>query len=232
MSLGCLDEHEDQYGNVYQKGALIGLCLDILLREHTKGTMGMKDMMAMLSKEYGKNVSFKDAELFDKIASLSTPKVREFFKRYVEGSEPLPLEELLGKVGITYKTNVTIKEISLGGAAMGYNQETDKIYVMDTGNMDEFGKSLGYKNNDDIISINGVKIGADNINTEITRLKKTLKVGDKVEVVVSREEKGKKKNVTLKSKAMEVEKTKKYLIEFNPSATPEQLSQQKFWLSK
>jgi predicted metalloprotease with PDZ domain len=170
--------------------------------------MGMKDMMAMLSKEYGKNVSFKDAELFDKIASLSTPKVREFFKRYVEGSEPLPLEELLGKVGITYKTNVTIKEISLGGAAMGYNQETDKIYVMDTGNMDEFGKSLGYKNNDDIISINGVKIGADNINTEITRLKKTLKVGDKVEVVVSREEKGKKKNVTLKSKAMEVEKNK------------------------
>ena len=26
MSLGCLDLHEDQYGNVYQKGALIGLC--------------------------------------------------------------------------------------------------------------------------------------------------------------------------------------------------------------
>ena len=34
LSLGCLDEHESQYGNVYQKGALIGMCLDILLRDN------------------------------------------------------------------------------------------------------------------------------------------------------------------------------------------------------
>jgi hypothetical protein len=51
-------------------------------------------------------------------------------------------------------------------------------------------------------------------------------------VVVSREEKGKKKSITLKSKAMAIEKTKKYLIEFNANATPEQLSLQKSWLSK
>src|SRR5690606_14619859 len=121
--------------------------------------------------------------------SLSTPKIREFFKKYVEGSEPLPLEELLGKVGVTFKTNVTVKEVSLGGVAMSYNPETDKIFVMDTGNMDAFGKALGYKNNDDIISINGVNIGPDNVNAEISRLKNTLKTGDKVEVVVSREEK-------------------------------------------
>lgn len=231
MSLGCLDEHEKQYGNVYQKGALIGMCLDILLREYSKGEMGMKDMMAMLSKEYGKNVSFKDEELFDKIASLSSPKIREFFKMYVEGESSLPLEELLNKVGITYKTNVTVKEVSMGGASMSYNEEIDKIYVVDTGNMDEFGKSLGYKNNDIINSINGVEITADNVKTELARLKNTLKEGDKIEVVVGREVKGKSKNVTLKSKAMLVEKTKKYFIEFNPSATPEQLTLQKAWLN-
>ena len=231
MSLGCLDEHEKQYGNVYQKGALIGMCLDILLRDYSKGEMGMKDMMAMLSKEYGKNVSFKDEELFDKIASLSFPKIREFFKMYVEGESSLPLEELLNKVGITYKTNVTVKEVSMGGASMSYNEEIDKIYVVDTGNMDEFGKSLGYKNNDIIYSINGVEITADNIKTELARLKNTLKEGDKIEVVVGREVKGKSKNVTLKSKAMLVEKTKKYFIEFNPSASPEQLTLQKAWLN-
>lgn len=231
MSLGCLDEHEKQYGNVYQKGALIGMCLDILLREYSKGEMGMKDMMAMLSKEFGKNVSFKDEELFDKIASLSSQKIREFFKMYVEGESSLPLEELLNKVGITYKTNVTVKEVSMGGASMSYNEEIDKIYVVDTGNMDEFGKSLGYKNNDIIYSINGVEITADNVKTELARLKNTLKEGDKIEVVVGREVKGKSKNVTLKSKAMLVEKTKKYFIEFNPSATPEQLTLQKAWLN-
>lgn len=231
MSLGCLDEHEKQYGNVYQKGALIGMCLDILLREYSKGEKGMKDMMAMLSKEYGKNVSFKDEELFDKIASLSSQKIREFFKMYVEGESSLPLEELLNIVGITYKTNVTVKEVSMGGASMSYNEEIDKIYVVDTGNMDEFGKSLGYKNNDIIYSINGVEITADNVKTELARLKNTLKEGDKIEVVVGREVKGKSKNVTLKSKAMLAEKTKKYFIEFNPSATPQQLTLQKAWLN-
>jgi len=231
MSLGCLDEHENQYGNVYQKGALIGLCLDILLREHSKGEMGMKDMMAILSKEYGKTVSFKDEELFDKIASLSSPKIREFFKLYVEGEEPLPLEELLNKVGITYKTDVKIKEISMGGASMSYNQETDRIYVVDTGNMDEFGKALGYKNNDNIISFNGTEITPDNVKEEMARMKKILKEGDKVEVVVQREVKGKAKNVTLKAKAMSVEKSKKYFIEFNSAATSEQLTLQKAWLN-
>src|SRR5690606_26700770 len=37
MSLGALDAHQDQYMNVYNKGALIGLCLDILIREQTSG---------------------------------------------------------------------------------------------------------------------------------------------------------------------------------------------------
>lgn len=231
MSLGCLDEHEDQYGNVYQKGALIGLCLDILLREYSSGKIGMKDMMAMLSKEYGKNVSFKDNELFDKIASLSTPKIRDFFKNYIEGDKPLPLEELLAKVGIIYKTNVTIKEITMGGAALSYNQETEKIYVVDTGNLDEFGKSLGYNNNDNIISINKVAITVDNVQDEFFKLKTTLKAGDKVEVVVEREVKGKLKNVTLKSKAILIEKSKKYSIEFNKEITPEQLLLQKYWLN-
>lgn len=231
MSLGCLDEHEKQYGNVYQKGSLIGLCLDILLREQSNGKLGMKDMMETLSKEYGKTVSFKDEELFDKIASLSSPKVREFFKLYVEGGNPLPLEELLNKVGITYKTNIKIKEISMGGASMSYNQDTDKIYVVDTGNMDDFGKTLGYKVNDNIISINGTEITPDNVQSEMLRLKKELNEGDKIEVVVRREVKGKARNVALKAKAMKVEKTKKYLLEFNQNASTEQLTLQKSWLN-
>lgn len=231
MSLGCLDKHENQYGNVYQKGALIGLCIDILLRENSNGKIGLKDMMAMLAKEYGKNISFKDDELFDKIASLSSPKIREFFKRYVEGETALPLEELLAKMGITYKTNVIVKEISMGEASLDYNEETDKIYVVDTGNLDEFGKSLGYNNNDNIISVNGVAITVENVQEEFLRLKKTLKEGDKVEVEVEREVKGKIKKVTLKSKAVTVEKSKKYLIEFNNESSPEQLSLQNFWLN-
>ncbi|MBL4592546.1 MAG: peptidase M61 [Flavobacteriales bacterium] len=232
MSLGCLDEHENQYGNVYQKGALIGLCLDILLRDQSNGKVGIKDMMAMLSKEYGKDISFDDEKLFDKIAELSSPEIRSFFTKYVEGENELPLEDLLSRVGVTYKKDVTLKEISLGGVLLSFNPETQRLFIADMGNINEFGKSLGYKTNDELISVNGVEINIDKVQEQMDDYKKNTKQGDKVEVVVARKVKGKMKTKKLKAKAILVEKTKKYLIEFNDDATQEQLQLRDAWLGQ
>jgi len=186
----------------------------------------------MLSKEYGKYKSFKDKELFDKIAQLSSPKIREFFTKYVEGSQPLPLKEILAKVGITYQKNAKVKEISMGGVALGFNRESNRLYVMDIGSMDNFGKKLGFKVNDELIAINGVTLTNDNMQDELDKFKTTTKIGDKVTITVARKTKGVTKNKKLKAKAISVEKTKKYYIAFNPSATKQQLQLQKAWLNQ
>ncbi|MDX5422381.1 MAG: peptidase M61, partial [Hymenobacteraceae bacterium] len=89
MSSGVLDKYEKEYANVYQKGALIGLVLDVRLRELSQGKYGLRDLMLDLSKTYGKNNAFKDNELFDKITELTYPEIRELFTRYVEGATPL-----------------------------------------------------------------------------------------------------------------------------------------------
>ena len=232
MSFGCLDEHESQYGNVYQKGALIGLCLDILLRDQSKGKVGIKDMMAKLSMEYGKYKSFSDDKLFDKITELSFPEVRSFFTQHVEGSEELPLESLLSKVGITFKKDITIKEISLGGVSLSYNPETQRLFVADMSNINAFGKSLGYKTNDELIAINGVEIDMSKVQEQMNDFKKNTKPGDKIEIQISRKEKGKVKRKKLKAKAVLVEKNKKYLIEFNEQATEEQIQLRNAWLGQ
>ncbi|MDF1672681.1 MAG: peptidase M61 [Vicingaceae bacterium] len=232
MSLGCLDEHEGQYGNVYQKGALIGLCLDILLRDKTDGKMGTKDLMAKLSETYGKYISFEDEKLFDKIAELTVPETRDFFTNYVEGSKELPFEELFTKVGIIFKKNITVKEVSLGGVLLSFNPETQRLFIADMGSADEFGKALGYKTNDEILSVNGVEIDMDSVQDQLAEYRKNTLPGDKVEVIVARKEKGKYVNKKLKSKAVLVEKKKSYLIEFNPDATPEQLKLRKAWLGQ
>jgi predicted metalloprotease with PDZ domain len=92
MSAKVLDEHEKEYGNVYQKGALIGMALDIQLRDLSDGKYGLVDLMQDLAKTYGKGKPFKDDELFDKITELTYPEIRTFFARYVEGNERLPLQ--------------------------------------------------------------------------------------------------------------------------------------------
>lgn len=232
MSLGCLHEHENQYGNVYQKGALIGMCLDILLRDKTNGEMGVKDMMAKLAETYGKYISFEDDELFDKIAELTVPETRPFFAKYVEGNNELPFEELLAKVGIIFKKDITVKEVSLGGVLLSFNPETQRLFIADMGSVDEFGEALGYKTNDELVSINGEAIDVDKVQDQIAEFKKNTKPGDKVEIVVARRDKGEYKNKKLKAKAVLVEKHKSFLIEFDPNATPEQLKLRKAWLGQ
>lgn len=232
MSLGCLDEHESQYGNVYQKGALIGLCLDVLLRDNSDGKIGMKDMMDMLSKEYGKYKSFKDEELFDKIAKLSSLEIRTFFTDYVEGTASLPLADLLNRVGITFKEDVTVKEITLGGIGLSYNPETKRVFVAGVGEMNAFGKDMGFLLNDEIVSLNGEIVDVNKVQEQLENYKNKIKEGDKVEVVVSRESKGKRKNKTLKAKALLVEKHHNYLIEFNKEATEKQIQIRNAWLGQ
>ena len=232
MSKGCLDEHENQYSNVYQKGALIGMCLDILLREQSKGKMGMKDLLSKLSQTYGKDKSFKDNELFDKIAELTSPEIREFFTNYVEGEKELPFKELFDKVGIIFKKDVKVKEISLGGALLSFNSQSQRLYISDTGNLDEFGKSLAYKTNDELVSINGVELIMDKIQDQLSDFKKNTKEGEKIEIVVARRKKGQMKNVKLKAKAIAVEKKKKFFLEFNNKANEQQVMLRKAWLGQ
>jgi predicted metalloprotease with PDZ domain len=95
-------ERQDQYYNFYLKGALVSLCLDIRLRELSAGKYGTQEMMRDLSKRYGKNQPFKDDELFDVITAMTFPEIRAFFRDYVEGAVPLPLEAYLAKAGIEF----------------------------------------------------------------------------------------------------------------------------------
>ncbi len=231
LSLGCLDEHIDQYDNVYVKGALIGLCLDILLREESNGEMGMKDMMNMLSDEYGKDKSFKDEELFDKITELSGPGVRTFFKEYVEGSKSLPLDSILDKVGVDCRENVKYTTFSLGFKSLGYNPKTERYFIIEKG-MDEFAKDLGYKINDELVSVNGKKLDQSNLRKVWKEYNANAKEGDKIKIVVARKKKDGYKNIKLKAKARTIEKTKKYVVEFNENATEKQLKLRKSWLGQ
>ena len=95
-------ERQDQYYNFYLKGALVCLCLDIRLRELSEGKYGTRDLMRDLSKKYGKDTPFRDQELFDVITSMTFPDIRAFFRDYVEGAQPLPLEQYLTKAGIRF----------------------------------------------------------------------------------------------------------------------------------
>lgn len=92
--------YKRNYPNVYQKGALIAMCLDILIREESGGSRGLLWLIKELSEKYGKNNPFHDNLLFDEITKLTYPSVGTFLKIHIEGAEPIPYKEYFEKVGL------------------------------------------------------------------------------------------------------------------------------------
>lgn len=94
-------KHSNDYMNVYAKGALINLCLDIELRELSKGKYGVQNLVSDLTNKYGKNKPFHDDDLFKDIYELTGyPEVKHFIENHIEGTQKLPLVETLQKVGL------------------------------------------------------------------------------------------------------------------------------------
>lgn len=222
-------EYEDQYGNVYEKGALIGMCLDLILLNESEGKYDLQNLMRDLSKEYGKTKSFKDAELFDKIESLTYPSVGEFLRTYVSDNNRLPFSEILAYAGIEFAETKTVEQITLGGIQLQLNEERE-IVISDLSQVNEFGKAIGYEAGDVLVSINGTEVTLANAQEVIENYTNTTEAGDKVKVVVKREIKGKKKEKKLKAKAIAIEREEKYFLQKSDQATAKQLAIRKAWL--
>jgi len=101
MSKNILEQpYEPNYANVYEKGALINMCLDIILREKSNGEKSMLWLMKELSKKYGTDVPFEDDALFGEIVSITYPEVDAFLKQHVIGDTPIDYEVYFEKVGL------------------------------------------------------------------------------------------------------------------------------------
>ena len=94
------DSGQAQYGNIYMRGALTAGLLDIRLLELSGGSRGLQDLIADLTRKYGKRRAFPEATLVDTLVAMTYPEIRDFFDRYVWESERLPIAEYYGKLGI------------------------------------------------------------------------------------------------------------------------------------
>ncbi len=232
MSAGALDEHKDEYRNVYQKGALIGLCLDIMIRSESGGRQGWQDVINKLLQKYGKDRSFKDDELFGDIEALTSPKVREFLDTYVDGNNRIPYDKYLSMIG--FKVESTPYQVAdIGGVQMGFNSTTFRLKINKLMNPDnEFIKSLGLKEGDELVSFNGKQINYMNARDMFGSPNNIIKPGDKFELVVARESGGKSEQVTLKSTIKDTKTEYEFSVTETKDKTADQELLMKSWLGK
>jgi predicted metalloprotease with PDZ domain len=222
-----------QYGNVYEKGALIGMCLDILLRDLSNGTYGTQNLMKDLSGKYGKNRSFNDEDLFNDIEKFTYPEVGDFLRKYVGGTSPLPMADILARVGIAFSKENVSYEFTLGNPDLNYNERTKRIYVDSNKDLDEFGKALGYKEGDELYTLNGKELSVQKIKETIGDYYASVNEGDKVTIEVYRPKKifkRKYKLVPLTATARKVKVVRKNQIELMPNITEKQKATMRSWI--
>ena len=165
MSANILEEpYKAAYTNVYEKGALIGMCIDLIIRENSNGEKGILDMMKALSNKYGVDKAFNDDDLFKDIAGFTYPAVSEFIAKHVEGTTPIDYTAFFNKVGLSMqsaetKTGYLMKDMQT--PYISVDPKTKEVFFLTDTNT--FLTKLGVKPDDRLVSIDGTAYDLKNV---------------------------------------------------------------------
>ncbi len=151
-------DNQKLFPMIYQYGPLNALCLDILLREESDGEMGLLEMVYDLMGRYGPSRPFDDAELCGVIEESSSKAVGDYCETYILGSERVPLEEYLPKIGWKFLDSTVTQELSFGVDFQMKKSKPDSIVIKPSD-----GNPLAVMEGDVLIAVNGVELTTGNM---------------------------------------------------------------------
>jgi predicted metalloprotease with PDZ domain len=165
----------------YQKGSLVALWFDLLIRSRTRGKRSLDDVMRALWRHYGRDfyeaghglgVSDADVEaLFDEVTGLSLKNV---FDHAVRGTKDLPLAEALAAFAIQLQDPPRKGTPSLGVRTRKEAGDCKLASVYEGGAAHHAGLSAG----DTLVALDDLRISASNLDALLAR----YSIGDVIHV--------------------------------------------------
>ncbi len=231
MSRESAGRYKSQYGNVYEKGALIAAVLDIYLLHLSDGTYGLRNLTYDLGVRFGKDRYFHDDELFDEIGKLSYPQAKEFLLTYVQGSRPIPYADYFALAGVRFSPVSEKKTISFGGIAADVN-ERGQLVIGRQSSFNDFGKKMGYQAGDELYSFNNAAVTPGTFAAVVDSLRNVLKEGEPFVARVGRKNAGGTvEPLTLTGVVTMVTTTEQNKLEVMANATKKQELVRRAWLT-
>ncbi|HUI65961.1 MAG TPA: PDZ domain-containing protein [Bacteroidota bacterium] len=209
---------QDQYVNIYQKGALVSTLLDIRLLELSHGKAGLRELLLELSKKYGKKRAFSEEGFFSQLVTMTYPEIGDFIKRYIQGTDKLPVLEYFRWLGIDYQETgeVDSSQSSLGVGLRPVDEEIGVTMVYDD-------SKSGLKVGDIIKKIDGTPLTFGNVQSLFGKLR-TEKPGTTVIFTVRRD--GTETNVA----AILQPRVTRHIFTVDPDATPAEKALREVWM--
>ena len=159
------DENTSNAGiSYYNKGALVALCLDLLLLQKSNGCYRLFDVVkafyAQAKQNDNKRIGISSADMGTVIGQfMPAADWKDFEQRYVNGVEELPIEELLSANGIEVQADT--KETAAKKEPLGIRcSETPAGLKVNRVQRGSLAAKAGISAHDIIIALDGIK--ADN----------------------------------------------------------------------
>ena len=144
-------ENQHWYPLIYEYGALNGFLLDILLRSESKGKQGIRDLIYTLSAKYGRTRAFEDDSLFAEIGRVTSPAVVDYCRRYIEGTERIPVQDMLARIGWKFDSVRTVQALTFDIHGDFVQEESASKFVLHPGEKNP----LGIKDGDALVKVDG-----------------------------------------------------------------------------
>jgi len=141
----------------YTKGELLGVSLDLKMREVSDDKFSLQDLFRWMNEHYAKQGKFfPDSEGVRQASEILThADFSEFFEKYVSGLDELPWDTFFSRVGL----RVTTTEVTFADpgfqAAQAFDQPPTVVQVEPDSEADR----AGLKPGDVIVQINGRPAG-------------------------------------------------------------------------
>jgi predicted metalloprotease with PDZ domain len=136
----------------YNKGEILGVLLDLAMRDATNGTKSLRDLFQWMDKNY-----FYEARYFDDTAGVRDADFGAFFASYVSGVTPLPYDDCLHGVGLRLDRRTRVFPDPGFVSARNFDQPPTVFAITPGSDAERAGLTTG----DSIVEINGRPSSSD-----------------------------------------------------------------------
>ncbi len=174
----------------YLKGSLVGLALDLDIRGRTGGQKSLDDVLRLLFQRYGQyDRGFPESVYQETAEEMAGGSLAQFFGRYINGVDPLPLDAVLATAGLSLTRRTAVPGDGRDGDAgshawLGVSTQMEQGRPVVRTAYDP-GPAAGVLDaGDALVALNGIRIPDGDALAE--RVAANHRPGDRVELTVFR----------------------------------------------
>ena len=144
----------------YNKGQLLGVMLDIIIRDKTENRASLDDVLRSLNRQFAQRGRFyneseglravAESVIRDK-APESQADLKNFFARYVSGTNEIPFADIFSRAGLTIR-DTTQRRAAFGFPISRENEAAPAIGELD---LDSEAQRAGLQAGDVLLALNG-----------------------------------------------------------------------------